>query len=227
MEDMFERNRSFYSEEEQEKLKNSVVLQFGVGGIGCITSEILVRSGVGTIILVDKDVFTISNLNRQIGATQETIGLSKVEVMAERLKSINPNVNVVKVNEFLDESWDNIIPTTNIDVHSIDIVIDATGGIENKILVSNYAKKYTRKLVSGRIYKYDYWVALLDGKTINDFIKTRLGNSPIVTQSSLFMCAGMMSRFISDTILDRLKVYNCVYYYTDGQEITSRRIIKN
>lgn len=222
MESMFERNKDFYSEEEQTKLRNSVVLQFGVGGIGCITSEILVRSGVGTIILVDKDTFSISNLNRQIGATQETIGLSKVEVMAKRLKSINPNVSIIKVNEFLDESWKNIIPTTDIDIHSVDIVIDATGGVENKILVSDYAKKYNRKLVSGRVYKYNYWIAILHGKTVDDFATNRQGLTPIVTQGVLFMCAGMMSKFICGILLNRIKGYNYLYRYKNNTLELSR-----
>ncbi len=70
------------------------VLVFGVGGVGSFAVEALGRAGIGRIILVDADVFDPSNLNRQLGATVDTIGRPKVDVMKERLLTINPDITV-------------------------------------------------------------------------------------------------------------------------------------
>jgi molybdopterin/thiamine biosynthesis adenylyltransferase len=225
---MFERNKGFYSEEEQIKLKNSTVLQIGVGGIGCVTAELLVRSGVGTLILVDGDSFEVTNLNRQIGATQNTLGQNKAVAMSERLKSINPDVNIITVTQFLDKKWGKIIPTTNINVkEKIDIIIDATDGIVNKILVSDYARENGKKLVSGRIYKYSYWVAVLDDtKSVNDFTKNRLGLTPIVNQCTLFECSARMALFVCNSLIERLKDINFVLRYNNKTKTLNKERLR-
>ena len=74
-----------------EKLQNAKVAIYGVGGVGSFVAEGLARSGIGNMVLIDNDVVSISNLNRQIHANIETIGKKKVEVMKERILKINPN----------------------------------------------------------------------------------------------------------------------------------------
>ena len=99
MDQRFIRTELLLGKEGMDKLKDSCVAVFGVGGVGSFASEALVRSGLGKIILVDYDIIDISNLNRQIHATTKTIGLPKVDVMKERLLDINPELDVVVYRE--------------------------------------------------------------------------------------------------------------------------------
>mgnify|MGYP000105019010 FL=1 len=82
---MFSRFELLIGEEKLQQLQNSHVLVFGVGGVGGYVVEALVRSGIGHITIVDNDEVSLTNLNRQIIATRETIGKKKVEVMRERI----------------------------------------------------------------------------------------------------------------------------------------------
>ena len=77
------------------KLRNSKVIVFGVGGVGSFTVEALARAGIGTLVLVDDDTVCLTNLNRQIHATYDTLGKVKVDVMKERILSINKKCNVL------------------------------------------------------------------------------------------------------------------------------------
>lgn len=92
--DQFQRTRRLIGAEALQRLHAAKVLVFGVGGVGGYVCEALVRAGVGQIDIVDKDVVDITNLNRQIIATHDTIGQPKVEVCAARMRSINPKVKV-------------------------------------------------------------------------------------------------------------------------------------
>ena len=84
-----------------EKLKNSKVMILGVGGVGSFATEALTRVGIGTITIVDNDIVDITNINRQLHATPQTIGKSKVELMKERMLTINPNCNVITKEVFI------------------------------------------------------------------------------------------------------------------------------
>ena len=85
MEEQFSRTELLLGENALKKLKNAKVIIFGIGGVGGYCVEALVRSGIGHIDLVDDDVVCLSNINRQLIATYETVGRSKVEIMAERI----------------------------------------------------------------------------------------------------------------------------------------------
>ncbi|MCH5299426.1 MAG: tRNA threonylcarbamoyladenosine dehydratase [Ruminococcus sp.] len=99
MSEQFSRTELLLGEDKIEKLKNSRVAVFGVGGVGGFAVEALARSGVGTIDIIDNDTVCLSNINRQIIATHSTVGRHKVDVMKERILDINPNalVNTYKV----------------------------------------------------------------------------------------------------------------------------------
>ena len=84
-----------------DKLAKSKVMVFGVGGVGSFTVEALARAGVGNLILVDDDTVCLTNLNRQIHATYKTISKNKVEVMKERVLSVNRNCNVETIQVFV------------------------------------------------------------------------------------------------------------------------------
>ena len=88
MEDQFERLELLIGKESVNRLKGSKVAVFGIGGVGGYVAEALARSGVGSLVLVDNDVVSVTNLNRQIIALHSTIGMAKVDVMADRIRDI-------------------------------------------------------------------------------------------------------------------------------------------
>lgn len=94
MEDIFSRTLSLLGEEAVDKLKNSAVAVFGLGGVGSYAVEGLVRAGIGSLLLVDGDVVSLSNINRQLYALQSTVGKSKAEIAQSRCLDINPSCNV-------------------------------------------------------------------------------------------------------------------------------------
>lgn len=109
------------------KLNNATIAIIGLGGVGGSALESIVRSGINNIIIVDKDIVDITNLNRQVISLTNNIGMSKVDVAESRIKLINPNCNVVKLNMFLDDSNMNELFKYN-----IDYVIDACDTTDTK-----------------------------------------------------------------------------------------------
>lgn len=124
----FSRAELLLGEEKLNILKNSTVAVFGVGGVGGYVAEALARSGVGHIVLVDNDVVSLTNINRQIIALHSTIGMSKTEVMANRIKDINPNADVEVHNCFYT-------PETSgeFDFSKYSYVVDAIDTVSGKI----------------------------------------------------------------------------------------------
>ena len=119
-----------------EKLQNAKVVIYGVGGVGSFVAEGLARSGIGNMVLIDNDVVSISNLNRQIHANIETIGKKKVEVMKERILKINPNA---KINTYMADEVENgeesIIDST------FSYIIDAVDTVSTKLKLIERASK--------------------------------------------------------------------------------------
>lgn len=140
---MFSRFELLVGQEHIEKLNQSKVLVFGVGGVGGFVVEALVRSGIGSITIVDNDTVSLTNLNRQIIATQDTIGKEKVEVMKERILSINPNCHVETLKMFyLPETADSI------NLKDYDYVVDAIDTITAKIELAVRCEKEKVPLIS-------------------------------------------------------------------------------
>lgn len=128
MEDQFERTRKIFGEEVMKRLSASTVAVFGVGGVGGYVAEALARSGIGHIVLVDKDEVSLTNLNRQIIALHSTLGKPKVQVMKERIMDINPDAAVDAFQcFFLPENADTF------DFSSYDFVVDAVDTVSAKI----------------------------------------------------------------------------------------------
>ena len=124
-------------------IKNKTILIIGLGGVGSYACESLIRSGISNIIIVDNDKIDITNLNRQLMTNMNNIGEYKVDVWYDRIKSINPNCNIIKIKEFIDK--------TNIDIlfnNNIDYVIDACDSIDTKILLIEKCKKNNIKIIS-------------------------------------------------------------------------------
>ncbi|WP_300257413.1 tRNA threonylcarbamoyladenosine dehydratase [Clostridium sp.] len=126
-----------------DKLANSKVMVFGVGGVGSFTVEALARAGVGNLILVDDDTVCLTNLNRQIHATYKTISKNKVEVMKERVLSVNRNCNVETIQVFVTkDNLKEIIPD------DVDYVVDAIDTVSAKIALAVYCEQKGIKLIS-------------------------------------------------------------------------------
>jgi len=124
----FSRNELAIGKEGLEILKNSTVAILGVGGVGSFSAEALARSGVGRLILVDKDDVDITNINRQIHALLSTIGQPKVDLMKERIKDINPECEVIALKMFYtEETFEEFFS------YNPDFVIDASDTISYKI----------------------------------------------------------------------------------------------
>lgn len=100
------REEMLIGKESINKLNSSNVVVFGLGGVGSYVVEGLVRAGIGNITIVDKDVVDITNINRQLIADITTIGMSKVDAEKDRILKINPHINVVAIEEFVNK--DNI-----------------------------------------------------------------------------------------------------------------------
>ncbi len=139
----FSRTELLYGKKALEKIKQSRVAVFGIGGVGGYSVEALARSGVGYFDLIDNDTISLTNINRQIIALHETIGRYKVDVMKERIHSINPNavVNVYKCF-FLPDNKDDF------DFSSYSYIIDAVDTITAKIELVMQANKYHIPIIS-------------------------------------------------------------------------------
>lgn len=124
----FSRTELAIGPEGLEKLKNSSVAVLGIGGVGSIAAEALARTGIGRIIMIDKDVVDITNINRQIHALMTTIGQPKAELMRERIKLINPDCDAVALRMFYtEETYEQLF------AYPLDYVIDASDTITYKI----------------------------------------------------------------------------------------------
>lgn len=126
-----------------EKLKNSKVAIFGIGGVGGYTVEALARAGVGELHLIDADRVSLSNVNRQIIATHKTVGQYKTEAAKERILEINPDARVFTYNIFFGEDT-----ASELDFSSFDYIVDAIDSLSSKILLITLAKENRTPIIS-------------------------------------------------------------------------------
>lgn len=139
----FDRTKRLLGADAMNKLKNSHVAVFGIGGVGGHAADALIRSGIGEITIVDSDEVAESNINRQLIATTKTVGCKKVEVMREHLLEINPEV-IVHVYDcfFLPETKDQF------DFSAYDYVIDAVDTVTAKLALVEACKEAGVPIVS-------------------------------------------------------------------------------
>lgn len=129
------RTKALLGEENFKALNSKTVAVFGVGGVGSYAAESLVRCGVGNIFIYDNDTVAKSNINRQLIATDKTVGEKKVEVAKKRYLEINPDLNITAVCEF-------VTPESQIPFEQFDFIIDAIDNVTAKIfLIENAANK--------------------------------------------------------------------------------------
>jgi len=138
-----ERAELLFKAEGLQNLKNSKVLVVGVGGVGSFAAEFLARAGVGNLTIVDGDVVDITNINRQLPALHSTVGMSKIEVVGNRLMDINPELNLTKVQEFL--SPERAFEIVN---SEYDYVLDCIDSVTPKLNLIIGAKRNRVKIIS-------------------------------------------------------------------------------
>lgn len=116
-----DRNKGLISSSEQEILKNSVVAVAGAGGVGGITAECLVRMGVGGLVIADPECYDKTNLNRQLGSLNSTIGKNKAEIIGNRMLDINPSLNLKIMSRGLQsDNYDIFFKDANLVIDAID-----------------------------------------------------------------------------------------------------------
>lgn len=123
-----QRGELLLGEEKQRRLGGAHILVVGLGGVGSWAAEMLCRAGVGAFTIIDADVVDVTNINRQMPALASTVGKPKCDVVAERMRAINPSVNVCVKQMFIDV--DNVLPL--IKEGGIDFVVDAIDTLEPK-----------------------------------------------------------------------------------------------
>lgn len=143
MNDMFLRSSLLLGEDATERLKRSKVALFGVGGVGSFCLEALVRTGVGEIHIFDSDCVEETNLNRQIIATNETLGRPKVEVAKERAENINPEVDIIPYKVYYSPE-----NSAEFNLSAYDYIIDAIDSVASKVELIVKAKECGAPIIS-------------------------------------------------------------------------------
>ena len=139
----FSRNELAIGKEGMDSLKNTTVAVLGVGGVGSFSAEALARTGVGRIILVDKDDVDITNVNRQIHALLSTVGQPKAELMKARIQDINPDCEVIALKMFYtEETFEEFFS------YNLDYVIDASDTVIYKMHVMKECLKRNIKIIA-------------------------------------------------------------------------------
>ncbi len=133
---MFSRSTALLGTESMTQLQSVRVILFGIGGVGSWCAEALIRTGLTHLTIVDGDTVQPSNLNRQLPATQATIGIPKVEALKERLLSINPDADILARNEMVNEEW---LMTNGL--QGYEYVIDAIDDVQAKTDLILYASR--------------------------------------------------------------------------------------
>src|ERR1041384_3424854 len=143
MADWRERAELLFKKEGLEKLKNSHVMVVGLGGVGSFAAEFLARAGVGNMTIVDGDVVDITNINRQLPALHSTVGEPKVTIVGDRLMDINPELELIRIKEFLspDRAYELV-------TEEYDYVLDCIDSITPKLNLIISARRKKVKIIS-------------------------------------------------------------------------------
>lgn len=140
----FDRNILYWGAEAQQKLNNKKVAVFGLGGVGGYCAEALTRAGINNLTLVDFDTVSQSNINRQIIALNSTIGKKKTDLFEQRLKDINPNINLEIIDDFYNDQ-ENLIDFSK---NKFDFVADAIDTMRSKIYLLENCYKNNIPIIS-------------------------------------------------------------------------------
>ena len=206
MQNQFARTELLIGKEGLEKLQNAKVAVYGVGGVGSYVVEGLVRAGIGHLVLIDNDYVDITNINRQIHATHNTIGKSKVEVEKERILEINPNaiVEIYQTNEF-EKPEEEIIDS------SFTYVVDAVDTITTKLKLIQKANEENVLIISAM-------------GTANKLDPTKFEVSDIYKTSVCPLCK-VMRKELKNRNISKLKVVYSKEEPIKVEELEGKRIL--
>lgn len=140
---IFNRTSLLLGEEAMERIADSRIIIFGVGGVGSWCAEALIRSGIRNLTIVDSDRVCITNINRQLMATTSTIGMVKVEALKERLLSINPKARIEALQEIYSEET-----SENFHLEEYDFIIDCIDSLKDKVNLILTATRMPGKFLS-------------------------------------------------------------------------------
>jgi len=146
----------------QKKIQEAKVLIIGMGGLGCPAAEFLIRSGIGTLGIVDYDKISLSNIHRQTLYTEKDINKSKVKIAKKKLNEINPKTKINIFNYKLNK-----IKFKKI-IKNYQYIIDGTDNFESKFLINDISLGYKKFLVVGAISKFDGHIFSFDFKNKNN-----------------------------------------------------------
>lgn len=139
-----ERTELLLGKEKLQKLKNANILVVGLGGVGAYAAEQICRAGIGKMTIVDGDVVEITNLNRQLPALNSTVGRPKAEILAERFRDINPEIELTVINDFIrDEKTVELLKS-----QPFDYIVDAIDTLSPKVFLVYHAVQLGLKVVS-------------------------------------------------------------------------------
>ena len=141
--DIFSRTERLIGEDALQKLKNSNIIIFGLGGVGSYTAEALARSGIGKMTVVDKDTVDITNINRQLYALRSTVGKPKAEVAKARILDINPECEITAIQKmYLPENSEDFV------LSQYDYIVDAIDNVTAKIDLAVKAEEFDIPIIS-------------------------------------------------------------------------------
>lgn len=212
MADQFARTRLLYGDDAVEKFKKSHIAVFGIGGVGGHVVEALVRSGVGAIDIIDNDTVSVTNINRQIIATNSTAGRLKVDVMQERINELNPDCIVNKhCTFFLPENADVF------DFSLYDYVVDAIDTVSGKLAIVKKA--------------YDLNIPVISSMGAGNKLDPTAFEIADINKTSVCPLARVMRRLCRENGIKKLKVVYSKeeaitpHEIADNDEVTSKRVI--
>lgn len=222
---MFDRLKAIIGENNLNLIQSKNIIVIGIGGVGGYVVEALVRSGITHITIVDNDTVDITNINRQIIATHSTLNKYKVDVMEERLKDINPEVEVTKMNKTLTPDLEGL----NLDDY--DYIVDCIDDTPVKVSLARYVIEHNKNFIMStgtarKLHPESLYITTLD-KTSYDPLAKRLRSSlkdiskyitvlasketpkiedPNILGSSVFVPASgglLIASFIINTIIEK------------------------
>lgn len=172
---MFDRLIALIGLDKLKLIQDKNIIVIGLGGVGGYAAEALVRSGIKKMTILDNDLVEITNLNRQIIATHKTLGKYKVDVMEERLKDINPDIDLIKINKTLTPTLDEI------KLDEYDYIIDCIDDTKVKISLAHYIIEHHKKYIMStgtarKLHPENLYITTLD-KTSYDPLARRIRTS--------------------------------------------------
>lgn len=202
--DIFSRNIKFWGDEKQKILANSSILIAGVGGLGCAVAENLIRAGIGKLILVDNDKIEISNLNRQILFDQNDIGKPKVEIAKQKLKAINPELEVKVFQKDVSELVDLHLPHFN-------GIADCLDNYYSRFILNDALKDYQFLVHGGVKNDFGQITTIMNG--ITQSLKQIFGDykddiEPGIIPQTVITIGSLMAHEIINNLFDKSQLLN-------------------